>query len=140
MLHNLPLGEEHDYSLSSVKDGITVPVALNIGRDLVLLTASVDTGASCCIFERGFGEALGLDVKAGTLLRFSTVTGTFDTYGHMLTLTTLGYSFDVTVYFAKDKSFERNVLGRRGWLDQVRLALVEYEGKLYLSKYDEGTN
>jgi hypothetical protein len=52
-----------------------------------------------------------------------------------LTLETLGYSFDVTVFFAADESFTRNVLGRRGWLNQVRLAIVEYEGKLYLSRY-----
>ena len=28
-------------------------------------------------------------------------------------------------------------LGRRGWLDQVRLGIVEYESKLYLSRYGE---
>ena len=55
----------------------------------------------------------------------------------MLTLETLGYSFDVTVYFAVNESFTRNVLGRRGWLDQLRLGIVEYESKLYLSRYDE---
>jgi hypothetical protein len=54
-----------------------------------------------------------------------------------LTLETLGYSFDVMVYFAKAEAFTRNVLGRRGWLDQLRLAIVEYDGKLYLSKYEE---
>ena len=59
------------------------------------------------------------------------------TYGHELTLETLGYSCDVTVYFAAHESFTRNVLGRRGWLDQVRLGIVEYESKLYLSRYGE---
>ena len=54
----------------------------------------------------------------------------------MLTLETLGYSFDVTVYFAAHENFTRNVLGRRGWLDQVRLGLIEYESKLYLSRYE----
>lgn len=65
--------------------------------------------------------------------------GSFDAYGHTLTLETLGYSFDVTVYFAAHESFTRNVLGRRGWLDQVRLGIVEYEGRLYLNRYDEIT-
>ena len=50
---------------------------------------------------------------------------------------TLGSSFDVTVYFAAHESFTRNVLGRRGCLDQVRLGIVEYESKLYLSRYGE---
>jgi len=70
-------------------------------------------------------------------LRFSTAMGSFDAYGHTVTVETLGYSFNVTVYFAAHESFTRNVLGRRGWLDQLRLGLVEYESKLYLSRYDE---
>jgi hypothetical protein len=41
-----------------------------------------------------------------------------------------------TVYFAKDESFTRNVLGRQGWLDRVKLGLIDYEGRLFLSKYD----
>ena len=57
--------------------------------------------------------------------------------GGISVLVTLRYSFDVTVYFAAHESFTRNVLDRRGWLDQVRLGLVEYQSKLYLSRYDE---
>ena len=49
-----------------------------------------------------------------------TVTGGFDAYGHMVTIKTFDYSFDVTVYFAAFETFRRNVLGRRGWLDQVQ--------------------
>jgi hypothetical protein len=100
----------------------------------VSFDADVDTGSTCCIFNRGHAETLGLDVESGELTRFKTVTGSFDAYGHTVTL---GYSFDVTVYFAAEESFTRNVLGRRGWLDQVRLGLVEYESKLYLSRYNE---
>ena len=83
--------------------------------------ARLDTGAALCVFERGYAETLGLAVETGTPLRFSTAIGSFDAYGHMVTLETLGYSFDVTVYFAAEESFTRNVLGRRGWLDRVRL-------------------
>ena len=39
--------------------------------------------------------------------------------------------------FAEDEAFQRNVLGRRGFLEPVILGLVDYEGKLYLSKYGE---
>jgi len=63
--------------------------------------------------------------------------GSFDAYGYMLTLEALGYSFDVTVYFAAHENFRRNVLGRRGWIDHVRLGLIEYESKLYLSGHSE---
>lgn len=41
------------------------------------------------------------------------------------------------VYFAKEESFTRNVLGRQGFLDRVKLGLIDYEGKLLLSAYSE---
>ena len=97
----------------------------------------MDTGATFCVFKLELATALGIDVETGTHLRLSTVTGSFNAYGHMLTLATLDYAFNVTVYFAAHESFTRNVVDRRGWLDQVRLGLVEYESKLYLSRYDE---
>ena len=124
----------HDYSAAIA---IRVPVTLRLGNDETNFNAYVDTGSSFCVFKRGQAETLGIDVESGTLLRIDTVTGGFDAYGHMLTLETLGYSFDVTVYFAAHENFTRNVLGRRGWLDQVRLGLIEYQSKLYLSRYSE---
>jgi hypothetical protein len=135
--HVLAFDAIHDYGSASVTDGITLPIVLSTGHRQVNLTASVDTGASCCIFKRGYGEALGLDVESGTPTSFRTVTGTFETYGHVVTLAMLDLSFEAMVYFTKDENYTRNVLGRRGWLDQVRLGIVEYESKLYLSRYDE---
>ena len=132
MTYDLSFNVLHDYSGATA---IRIPVTLRSGSDETTFNAYVDTGSSFCVFRRGHAETLGLDVESGTLLRIDTVTGVFDTYGHMLTLETLGYSFDVTVYFAAHESFTRNVLGRRGWLDQVRLGIVEYESKLYLSRY-----
>jgi voltage-gated potassium channel Kch len=82
------------------------------------------------MFERGYAETLGLSVESGMPLRFSTAMGSFDAYGHTVTLETLGYSFDVTVYFAAEESFTRNVLGRRGWLDQVRPSAARPNGAL----------
>jgi hypothetical protein len=49
----------------------------------------------------------------------------------------LGIETTTTVYFAADEAFTRNVLGRQGWLNVIRLGLVDYEGKLYLSHYDD---
>lgn len=137
MPHEFKFEVMHDYGDSDPSDGITLPIALSTGRNFVNLTASVDTGASFCIFERGYGEALGLDVETGSPMRFRTATGTFEAFGHTLTLSTVGYEFDALVYFAKDESFGRNVLGRRGWLDQVQVGIVEYESKLYLSRYGD---
>jgi hypothetical protein len=132
--YSLSFNVEHNYSAT---EGISVLVTLRHGQDKVSFDADVDTGSTFCIFNRGHAETLGLNVESGNATRFKTVMGSFDAYGHMLTLEMLGSSFDVTVYFAAHESFNRNVLGRRGWLDQVRLGIVEYEGKLYLSRYDE---
>jgi hypothetical protein len=130
------LGFETLHAYGTDKDGIELPVTLRYGQNTVTFPAQLDTGAVFCVFERGYAETLGLAVESGSPLRFSTAVGGFDAYGHMLTLETLGYSFDVTIYFAANESFTRNVLGRRGWLDQVRLGILEYEGKMYLSRYD----
>ena len=133
MTHQLTFASAHDYGT----DAIIIPVMLRLGNAAARTDAYLDTGATFCVFKRSLAEPLGLEVETGEPLRLSTVTGSFDAYGHMLTLETFGYSFDVTVYFAAHESFTRNVLGRRGWLDQVRLGLVEYESKLYLSRYNE---
>jgi hypothetical protein len=41
-----------------------------------------------------------------------------------------------TVHFFADASINKNVLGRVGWLDRVRLALVDHETTMYLAPYD----
>ncbi|MEO6390747.1 MAG: aspartyl protease family protein [Pyrinomonadaceae bacterium] len=125
---------ERDYS---AHDTLRLLAALHHGTDRVRFEADVDTGSTFCIFNRGHAESLGLDVESGSPARFATVTGSFDAFGHAVTLETLGYSFEVTVYFAAAEGFSRNVLGRRGWLDQVRLGIVEYENKMYLSRYGD---
>jgi hypothetical protein len=116
-------------------EALIIPVELELADKVVRTDAHIDTGATFCVFKRELGTALDIDVETGTPLRFSTVTGSFDAYGHVVTVKTFGFSFDVTVYFAAFEAFSRNVLGRRGWLDQVQLALVEYESTLYLTRY-----
>jgi hypothetical protein len=135
--HELSFDILHEYSASDAANGILLPIALSSGQSTVTLKASLDTGAAFCIFERGYGESLGLDVEAGLLTRFGTATGIFEAYGHTVTISAFGLTFEAMVYFAKEESYGRNVLGRRGWLDQVRVGIVEYESKLYLSRYDE---
>ncbi|HSE34230.1 MAG TPA: aspartyl protease family protein [Pyrinomonadaceae bacterium] len=131
MTHQLTFDSVYNYGT----DAILVPVELQLADKIVRTDAYVDTGATFCVFKRELAAALDIDVESGNPLRLSTVTGSFEAYGHLLTMKTLDYSSDVTVYFAAHESFTRNVLGRRGWLDQVRLGLVEYESKLYLSHY-----
>ena len=134
-VHQLEFETLHTYGTH--KTNIELDVTLRFGERTVSFPAQIDTGATFCIFERGYAETLGLAVESGERIRFSTAIGSFDAYGHSLTLETLRYSFDVTVYFAAEESFKRNVLGRRGWMDHVRLALVDYKGELYLSRYED---
>lgn len=134
MTHRLSFAVAYNYSAD---EAIRLPVTLRSGAEEVRADAFVDTGATYCVFRREVAASLGIDVEAGAPLRVGTVAGGFDAYGHALTLKTLSYSFDVTVYFAAHEGLPRNVLGRRGWLDQVRLGLVDHDGRLYLSGYGD---
>jgi len=40
------------------------------------------------------------------------------------------------VYFFAEPSIRKNVLGRGGWLDRVRVGLVDHDRELYLAAYD----
>ncbi len=119
------------------KPGITIDVELKLGGLSVPCRANIDTGASYCIFTRTIGEQLGLDIEEGTPQFIGTAIGSFKTYGHGITLSALGYEFDVIVYFAAAPKLNRSVLGRHGWLDRVQLGLIDYEGKLFVSRYGD---
>ena len=116
--------------------GITVPVEIRFGDAMTRIDAKIDTGAAACIFERRFGEELGIEIETGDLMRFSTAIDSFMTYGHFVSLTVEDFEFYSYVFFAASESFKRNVLGRQGWLDRLRIGLVDYDGKLYLSRYE----
>ena len=98
-VHLLEFETLHNYGRE--KDRIEVPVTLRSGEESVSFPAQLDTGAAYCVFERTYAEILGLSVESGTPLRFTTAMGSFDAYGHTLTLETLGYSFDATVYLQR---------------------------------------
>src|SRR5579864_8662050 len=125
------------YSYDSTLAGITVDVQLGARAGSVRLLAKIDTGASDCLFQRRFAEALGLEVEAGERRGFSTVAGRFETYGHEVSIRVLDIEFTSFVYFFTDTAIRRNVLGRRGWLDRVRIGIVDYESTLYLSPHSE---
>ena len=123
------------YRYSGAIDGIDVPASLRIGNQSVELQARVDTGAAHCIFERRYAEMLGLDVESGRRQPFRTVAGSFAAYQHEVVIQTLGIEFSAAVFFAEDPSFNRNFLGRSGWLDRLRIAIVDYDRTLYLNAY-----
>ena len=135
MSHQLRFSLQHRYDTR--QNGITVDVILSLAERKRRVVAKVDTGASFCIFQREYGESLGLQVESGQPEWLGTATGRFRAYGHRVTLRTLEIEFETMVYFAEDNTFSRNVLGQRGWLDHVQIGIVDYEGLLYLSDYNQ---
>ena len=126
---------ENTHKYTEATDGINVPITLAIGSQSVDLLAKLDTGAAHCIFERKYAEILGLEVESGRLQRFRTVAGSFAAFQHEIILQTLGIEFSAVIFFAQDSTFNRNFLGRSGWLDRLRIAIVDYDGLLFVSPY-----
>ncbi len=122
----------------SLDEGITIETTLILGKDSALFQAKIDPGAQVCLFQREIGEQLGIDIESGPQIRLGSLTGgSLIAFGHSVTLHTLGLEFDSVVYFAADYGLERNLLGRDGWLQKVRLAIIDYDSTIYLSPYDE---
>jgi hypothetical protein len=119
---------------SPEKIGITIPVRFHSGSRAIDVDAKLDTGATYCIFERLIGEDLGLEIEKGKLQPIGAATGSFLTFGHFITFSVEDFHFESMVYFAKDYAFNRNVLGRTGFLNRVVIGLNDYAGKLYLSR------
>lgn len=133
-MHQLAFTSIHSYAGRDTS--ITVPVALRSGAMFADLVASIDTGASHCLFENAYAARLGLDLNSGVLTRFQTANSIFDAYGHEVEIDVLGIVNHSFVYFFAEPSIRKNVLGRGGWLDRVRLGLVDHDRALYLAEYD----
>ena len=123
-------------SYDPANPGISLDVVLRVDRTGHVIPAKLDTGSTHCIFARSYGEELGLEIETGEPLTISTVRGRFLTYGHPLTLLAAGFELDSIVYFAADEDIKVSVLGRQGWLDRVIVGISDYDGKLYLSRYE----
>lgn len=135
MPYQLTFAKLHEYDAG--KSGISIEVILQAGLQNQRLTAKLDSGSSFCIFQQEYGEALGLDIESGQPQWIGSPMGEFLTYGHGVTLSALGFDFDIVAYFTAAPNFTRNVLGRHGWLQKVRMGVVDYDGKLYVSDYND---
>ena len=78
MAHTFTFRLKYNYDTNKI--GITVPVELSNGPNVVQIDAKFDTGASFCIFERAYGEMLGLTVEDGSAALVSTANGTFQVF------------------------------------------------------------
>jgi len=128
-----------DRSRYETSDGVvTIAVFLSLGNTRVRCVAQIDTGAAVCLFGRELADDLGIDdVESGHQIYLSTLAGSLPAYGHEVTLQTLDLTIQTTVYFAERYGLERNLLGKFGWLQQVRLGIVDYNEEIYLSAYDD---
>ena len=126
----------HRNRYGSNATGIALPIVLNNGVKTVELLASVDTGASNCLFERAHGEVLNLEIEEGEPKMFWTATGHVEAFGHVVQIEFADLSVESTAHFFADERIHKNLLGRTGWLDRLRLGLVDHDSILYLAPYD----
>jgi hypothetical protein len=122
---------------SSLATGIDLETTLRFGDLFINCEAKVDTGAEVCLFQRAIGEAIEIPIENGVKKRLETLTGVLTAYGHEVVLELLGLQLQTVVYFAESDDVRRNLLGRQGWLQLIRLGIVDYDNELYLSLYDE---
>lgn len=135
MPHQLTFITRETYD--SLQDGITIEAVLSLGKESLVCKAKVDPGAQVCLFKRELGEELGIDIESGYPRELDTLAGSLFSYGHTVVLHTLGLEFDSVVYFAESYGLRRNLLGREGWLQKIRLAIIDYDSTIYLSPYNE---
>ncbi len=137
-MNNWSLAFSERFRYADDEEGITIEVFL--ASDLTNrfpVDAKLDTGSTFCVFQPYYASLLGIDLESGEPKRIRTATGAFSAYGHEVTLTVGDLEWQAVVYFAADDAFPVNVVGRVGFLDRLRVGLVDYEQLLYLSDYNE---
>jgi len=132
--YRLDFPRRHSYDSDSA---ITLPILLSSDVNKhVDFSAKLDTGSTYCIFQRKYADWLGLALTSGIETKIATATGTFDCYGHELTLSVFDLEWQAVVYFAEMEDFALNVVGRTGFLDRLQVGIVDYEQLLYLGLYE----
>ncbi len=127
-----PISFELRYQYPSRVEGIFLPVTLRIGQETVSINAAVDTGASFCLFSRSVAEAIGIDVESGLPQTFASAAGHVEAFGHPVQLTVFDMNVEAVVFFFASGNIQKNLLGRRGWLDRILFGVDEYQQTVYL--------
>lgn len=135
--HALELSFSRRERYSSLATGINLETTLRVGGLFINCDAKVDTGAEVCLFQRAIGEALEIPIENGVEKRLETLTGVLTAYGHEVVLEVLGLRIQTVVYFAESGDVSRNLLGRQGWLQLIKIGIVDYDSELFLGIYDE---
>jgi hypothetical protein len=131
----LTFSDRFDYSrFNSIRFPLTLSTAVD---NEILIRPQLDTGSTFCIFQRPYADLLGLETERGTEQRIRTATGSFTAFGHEIMMAVGQLEWHAVVYFAAHEDFQINVVGRLGFLDRLRVGLVDYEQLLYLGAYEE---
>jgi hypothetical protein len=134
-LYSLTFSFLHSYA---GQGALSIPLTLTSAHSTCVdLLAKLDTGSTYCIFSRSYSALPGLDLYSGIAQRMRTATGAFQTYGHEVTVSVFDLEWQAVVYFAESDSLSLNVLGRFGFLDRLRIAVVDYDEQLYLGLYGQ---
>jgi hypothetical protein len=132
-MKQLDFAEEHHYK--DDEEGIPIRVMLTYGGKTIRVAAKVDTGSAVCLFSHEDGLDLGVPIEQGIPIKLGGLTSSLDAFGHEVTLQTGNIAFQSIVYFAKYPDLPRNLLGRQGWLRNLKLGLIDYDNLLYLGAY-----
>lgn len=135
MSHQIDFAVKHIYDSREI--GVTPETTLRRGYAFVVCDAKVDTGSEYCLFGREYAEQLGIEVETGFKQNLSTLTSGLSAYGHSVEIEILELKLDTFVYFAADYSLPRNLLGRQGWLQLIKLGLDDYTSEIYISPNQE---
>ena len=116
-------------------DEITLSVKVASATGVVRINTKLDTASKFCVFQPHHAESLGLVLTSGIPQIIRTATGSFNAFGHTVTLAIEDLTWEATVYFAEPEGFPVSVVGRIGFLDRLQMGLIDGEQLLYLSPY-----
>lgn len=93
--------------------------------------ALVDSGADHCLFQREFGERLGLELDDLPLASGQTAGGPIQIPVCRLQVEILGQVFECRVGFVEGEKLPNNLLGRQGVFDQIQVGFRESRLEFY---------
>jgi hypothetical protein len=137
----LDFAVEHDYSARPEDQELAVQIRLfpTAGIPLVV-TALVDTGASISLFDRSLLPLLGIsDVTTGYKFEVMAANNqTADAYAHDVKIEFLGTQLLVPIGFCPTwPDGTPNLLGMKGFCDQLHLGLKHRDRLLYVAFPDK---
>lgn len=121
---------EHTYG----DDGIYIGVGLLVGAGGAIVEMKLDTGAAISTMHHSYLGVLGIDdVATGSAATLFLANGEGrPAWIHPVAINFFGVSMTIDVAFCPSWSME-NLLGMRGFMDQVKFAVDHAKRRLYMN-------